>query len=399
MKRKRFSVPRIRDPRYPHIQVRVVALAGSPFLFLGRQKDCKPTYAVICVNGRKFTPASLGDTKKERADRARALGLDAIKKIAEQEMAPKPEPTDDRLTLSQLIETYERDGFAGRTDAYRRDSLAALRRLAAFLEEDAALCALKPSDMEKYYAKRAAAKHAPAGRGDLVALKIACRWAWRNGLLDQSPFATAQFDKIIPPKGTQRRPVAKKDRYDAIKAVATQLPPAFEVLLDLAWETGKSHGGIRTLRWEHVALTPAKQAPHGSVTWYADRAKETVDTKKRRIHTRPLNANASAALQRWRKMTKGIGGAFVFPSPSDPNKPLDYATTKKWMRKAENLAKVPHFKQGVWHPYRRGWAVARKHEFSPAELAAANDWRDPSMVVLYQAADEESTLEAATFVA
>src|SRR2546426_347169 len=141
MKKKRFSVPRIRDPRYPHILVRVVELAGSPFLFLGRQIDRKPKYAVIHdeTTGRKYTVASLGDTKKEREDKARALGLDAIKKIAEEELAPPKQETDDRLMLSQLIETYERDGFAGRTDAYRRDSLAALRRMAAFIGADTAL--------------------------------------------------------------------------------------------------------------------------------------------------------------------------------------------------------------------------------------------------------------------
>jgi len=56
-------VTHIRDPRYPHIQVRITKLRGSPFLYLGRQLNGKPKYAVLQP---KVTRASLGGTPKEQ---------------------------------------------------------------------------------------------------------------------------------------------------------------------------------------------------------------------------------------------------------------------------------------------------------------------------------------------
>jgi integrase len=338
----------------------------------------------------------LGAREKDQINEVRRLACAYI----EREMQDKPTATTSAtLTWQQLIDRYEATGFAGKTDDYKRDTIASLRRVAASVGTNSRIVDLKPSQLTAHYAKRAK-EYPSAARGDLVTAKIACLWAWREKLLAQkdNPFTQSEFAKVIPPQPPHRRPIAKFDRYETIKMVAHKLPPAFEVLLDLSWETGKSHGGIRTLKWKDVSLTPTKTAPHGVVTWYADRELETTDTKKRRRHTRPLNANASAALARWRKRNKAVGG-FVFPNPNDPTKPLDYPTTKRWMRRAETLAKVPHFKQGIWHPYRRGWALARAKDFSPAEIAAANDWQDPAMVVMYQAADEEAAAAAATFVA
>src|SRR2546425_3376075 len=158
MRRKKGNKPLrsetgIRLMQYPHIIVRVVELGGSPFLYLGRQINHKPKYTVIIENGRKFTWESLGNTPKERKRKARALGEKEIERIAEAEKAPPPKSsTGGLLTLGQLADRYERDGFAGRTDGYRRDALASIRRIASVLG-DKALSDLLPSDLEKYYAK------------------------------------------------------------------------------------------------------------------------------------------------------------------------------------------------------------------------------------------------------
>src|SRR5437879_834978 len=136
---KLWSVTGIRDDRYPHIRVRINELGGSPFLYLGRQIDGKPRYSVLQP---KVTRASLGSTPKEQEQKARALALNEIARIAKEETAPAPRSST--LTVATLADRYERDGFAGRTDAYKRDALSAIRRIAAFLGTGTLLEDVKP---------------------------------------------------------------------------------------------------------------------------------------------------------------------------------------------------------------------------------------------------------------
>jgi hypothetical protein len=64
------------------------------------------------------------------------------------------------LTVRQLADKYEVDGFAGRTAAYKRDALAVVRRVAANLGPDQTLCEIRPSHVQKYLARRVAEGHA-----------------------------------------------------------------------------------------------------------------------------------------------------------------------------------------------------------------------------------------------
>ncbi len=399
MKRKKgnpklWSVTHIRDDRYPHIQVRVTELRGTTFLYLGRQIDGKPRYTVLQP---KMTRASLGTTTTEREQKARALALDAIAEIAKAEKkAPPMSSTGGALTLSQLADRYERDGFAGKTPGYRRDGLASIRRIVAFLG-DKPVSVLKPIDVQNYVAHRLGEGVTAAARGDVVALKIALNWAVETAeLLEVSPFAKPGFKKVMPKKERRpRRPVAKKDRYEKLKTVAGHFPPAFGVLLDLAWHTGHRIGAIRTLRWRDVLVDATDEAPYGAIRWYSDVRSDN----KKHEHVVPMNAEAQAAVRRWQKQSGGIGQHWVFPRLTDPSKPLDYPTVKKWLRRAETRAKVGHERQGGWHMLRRGWATARKH-LPIQDVAVGGGWLDTAIPAeIYQQADEETTLAVVTHVA
>ena len=401
---KLWSVTHIRDDRYPHIQVRVTELRGTAFLYLGRQIDGKPRYTqLLDADGRKVTRAILGTTTKAQEQNARALALTAIEAIAKQEKTPPPHSTGGPLTLARLADRYERDGFAGRTEAYKRDALASIRRFAAFLGADTALSDVKPSDVQKYVAHRLGQGRTVAARSDLVALSIGINWAIGEGLCETNPLTTKRARDAMKVEHKPLRPVASPERYRKLKAVAGTQPPAFAVLLDLAWHAGHRisamlgtrSGVFAGLRWRDVTFKESKRAPHGAITWYAGVRPD----KKKHEHTVAMNPAASAILAQWQKETCGVGAAFVFPDLRDPTKALTYDDAKRWLKRAETRAQVDHERQGGWHQFRRGWATAKKH-LPIQDVAALGGWRDTETPAqIYQQADAETMLAVAMHVA
>ena len=83
----------------------------------------------------------------------------------------------------------------------------------------------------------------------------------------------------------------------------------------------------------------------------------------------------------------------LFPSPKDRTKPVRYELTRTWLRKAEKLAGVPKQAGGLWHPYRRGWATARK-TMSMKDVAALGGWGSEAVLRgVYQQADMAGMIE------
>jgi len=263
MKRKKgnpklWSVTHIRDDRYPHILVRITELRGSPFLYLGQQVGGKPTYAVLRP---KVTRASLGSTAKEQEQKARALALNEIERIAKEVTAPAPRSST--LTLTMLADRYERDGFAARTDAYKRDALAAIRRVAAFLGADTALGDVKPSDVQKYVARRLGQGVTAAARGDLVALSIGINWAVGEGLLTGNPLATKHAREAMKIGHKPHRPVTTPERYEKLKAVNPSpngRVATAAAFLPLRRITPRTPGRVR-LSLAPLLLSPSEEAP------------------------------------------------------------------------------------------------------------------------------------------
>ena len=100
-----------------------------------------------------------------------------------------------------------------------------------------------------------------------------------------------------------------------------------------------------------------------------------------------------AALDRVLAERPGIGAAYLFPSPADPNRPIRYELASVWLQKAEKLAGLPKQEGSLWHAYRRKWATELKHK-PDVDVAAAGGWKETSSLKrCYQQADEATMLD------
>jgi len=151
MKKKRlWSVPRIKHPKFPGHTVRIGEYEPGGTLHVFRWVSGKQTSRAL-----KCRRADLGKTTNAQVQEARRLGCEFI-----EELVAIPRTTvagarpNSPLTLRQLADKYEVDGFAGRTAAYKRDALSAVRRVGSFLGADQPVRDLKPSAVQKYLAHR-----------------------------------------------------------------------------------------------------------------------------------------------------------------------------------------------------------------------------------------------------
>jgi hypothetical protein len=71
---------------------------------------------------------------------------------------------------------------------------------------------------------------------------------------------------------------------------------------------------------------------------------------------------------------------------------MDRHLFDKWLRLAEEEAKLPNLGAASGHPYRRKWATERKHH-SLKDVAAAGGWKDTeTLLSCYQQPDAEMLL-------
>jgi integrase len=387
-RRKLWSVARIGDPRYPGIRVRITELAPGGTLYAVRMVDGKQRMASL-----KCTRKELGATATEQIEEAKAKALSLIEELARGESmsAVAVEAKHGAaVTLGTVAELYEVHGFHGKSDKYRKEQPAKVRRIVTHVGADRDVRSLCRTDVEAYTAHRKA-KGARQGTvaSDVAALKIALNWATEfkrsdgTSLIEVNPLAKLKVEQEKRP----RRPVANEDRYAALKTVAHELPAAFGVALDLVWGTGRRIGAVLALRWQDVILDPKAAAVlakeldddfpwtpadfvNGGIRWYAERETDN----KAHDQVVPMTPLARAALDRARPDIVPPA-AWVFPATKDAEKPLGYHVIKGWLRKAERKAKLPHLKGGGFHPYRRGWATAHKH-YPSADVAKLGGWRD-----------------------
>jgi integrase len=402
----------VKHPKYPEFTVRIGEFQVGGMLHAFRMVNGRQTSRSL-----KCRRSDLGSTPKAQETEARRLAIEYIEALADGGAPAVPtggagsSPSRKSagrqlLTISALADKYEVDGLVRVTPGYKRDTLAAIRRIGAFLEPNLLVRDIKPSHLEKYLASRIALHHAVAGRGALVALSICCSWAVGEGLLDTNPLACKRARDAMRIEHTPRRPWYTDDDFAKLKAVAAQLPPAFDVLLDVASGTGRRISAILGLRWADVLFKPeeawakckdldpqtdwlVEDFANGGIRWYAGRG----TNKKRRDHVSPIPTAVKTALLLWQRKSLSIGGStFVFVAPSDRGQPLERHLAKKWLAKSERLAELPHQAQRGWHGFRRRWATKRKH-FPLKDLAAAGDWRDVGTPLKnYQQSDRAARL-------
>lgn len=258
---------------------------------------------------------------------------------------------------------------------------------------------LQKPEREKLRRKRIEDRPVRAGTvwADLVFLASVINWAcrWRTSaghyLMAENP--ARGFP--LPVDRNPRRPVATQDRFEKVRAVAEQvtvaigqgkkrrdLPSYLPEILDIVAGTGRRISAVLALRYSDLQLDSGP--PLGAIRWPAN------TDKGRKEWTVPINAQVRAAVDRVLAERPGIGAAHLFPSPGDPAKPVSKELASAWLRKAEELAKVPKQDGSLWHAYRRGWATARKH-LPVQDVMAAGGWSEPSTLQMcYQQADPET---------
>jgi integrase len=116
-------------------------------------------------------------------------------------------------------------------------------------------------------------------------------------------------------------------------------------------------------------------------------------TRWGREWTAPLSPRARAALYRIKAERPGLGAAYLFPSPINPEQPVRYERCRQWLMRAEARAGIPKQAGGSFHPYRRAWATARKH-LPIADVAAAGGWKSTGVLLKHYQQPDDATLLA-----
>jgi len=236
---------------------------------------------------------------------------------------------------------------------------------------------------------------ARSAEADLVLLHAMLNWAMTVRGPNGARWLTANPLKGIErrPEKNPQRPVTCQERFDATRrAIQARIGRAregsieqlrwirLELALVLAEATGRRIGAIRQLRWEDIDYAiPA-------ITWRADADKMGV------LWTTDLAASLVVELRRFQARLCGVGG-WVFPSMKFPDKPMDRWWIVRWLLEAERDAGLPKLVGGVWHPYRRKWAMERKH-WPIHDVAAVGGWKSIRSLLECYAQGDRDTMRA-----
>lgn len=204
-------------------------------------------------------------------------------------------------------------------------------------------------------------------------LRTACGTALRRKLLKSDP----TFKLPIPSNKNPVRPVYSQPELDALLAVAPQIHPYLEPLLNLGNETGRRIGAYSALRWSDIDLSA------GMVTWPA------VTDKNGKAWTTPLSVIARQTIEQIRLERPPFADAYLFPHPSRQGLPVSPNTATWWLLRAETLAKVKHIKGRGWHALRRKAATETKHT-SAKDAAHLFGWKD---IKVMQRAYQQATMD------
>lgn len=347
----------------------------------------------------------------------------------------------DALTLGQLFAAYRQHRLGALRSPRRRE---ATTRMAMFLEAwgvDLPVADVDQTRVQAYVAARRTLRIVPpscrpapdgsVGRGyrppkvvraggldaEFRWLNAAINWACgyrSNGapLLQKNPLprdAKSRRKMGWPVEKNPRRPVAAHDRYTATQQRTDVVDPAgrLRCILALARYTARRETAICKLFASDVLPTPeriraalaeagrneqdAEHMLHGAIRWREDSDKQGL------LFVTPLGPEARTELDLYLRRAARVGDVPLFPAPGKraakgkpapmkPDTPIRRDTAAKWLLRAEQLAGVPKLRGGVFHPYRRLWAIERRH-LPAIDVAAAGGWGDTQALTrIYQRA-------------
>ena len=353
--------------------------------------------AVWDRRSQTFNRRCLGTSDRNEADR---LGTELLSALLRQDELIEC----GTLTLSALWDRYSAEfpllqsNLAARKDAENRS-----RILIGYFGSECDVRELTENDQHAFVQKRISGgidcgegrKTSPvrarSARADMELLRSMLKWAVnaRHGdgrrLLDANPLQDVRLPRRDP---RPRRPVASWHRFqatlEAIRENSTSGDPErskwlrLELALVIAEGTGRRLGSIRQLRWEDIDLTAR-----------TIRLRAEAD-KKRAEWIIKIPEDFAAELRSFRVKLGGGFGGLLFPSDRDPDVPVRRDVFDRWLRSAEEKAKLPKLDGSLWHAYRRAWATARK-DLPLKDVAAAGGWTDAGTLLrCYQQADEDT---------
>lgn len=220
---------------------------------------------------------------------------------------------------------------------------------------------------------------------DLKFLLAVLNWATLSGdgrggmLLERNPLKGLP----LPKEENPRRPLVTEEQYAALRKIAAQVNPAFELALVLAHETGHRIGAIRQLRWSDVDLKEKR------ITWRAENDKIGME------HRPPLSEEAVRVLDAAWKKRAAIGDGWVFPSPASKKESCSRHLMRDWWQRASALAELPMTVRLGWHSLRRKFVNDLKADTPMADLCHLGGWKSPlTVMTVYQQADQ-ATMRAA----
>lgn len=362
-------------------------------------------YRDVWINGRKDRKC-LHTRDRAAAER---LGTELLAALLRNEHVE----SSGAVTLGRLWEKYRTEcpAFLDNESRTQREEAVHVQVLLGFFGEDCDVRHMTGADVQAFTAARlrggiaytvqrngissTAVTEPVRARSPEVELRILrtmLRWATtvrvRGGqrLLASDPLAGVRSVKEKNPK----RPVATWERYQATRAAMQQLAISdaakyqhwlrMELALVLAEATGRRLGAIRQLRWEDFDLVA------NVIHWRAE------NDKRRKAWSVPIPPDLLGEIRRFRIRLGGIFGGVVFPSRSNPQRPLDRYAFRNALIAAETRAGLSKLDGSSWHAYRRAWASVRKH-LSLVDVASAGGWLDTqTLLTCYQVADPRTML-------
>jgi integrase len=225
------------------------------------------------------------------------------------------------------------------------------------------------------------------------------KWLLQCGRIGRDP-----TQAVSPPRQKNpKRPVASDDRGDAIEAVADQVttmvswyaPDGGRILREvvssfgpffrLARQSGRRVTSLLRLQLEDIDWRRTPTAPWGSLLFRGEHDKQGKAWKCL------MSAAAREAVEEAIARRPEARG-WLFPSPRNIDNPLRIETSSSWLRRAEALAGLEPQEGGVWHPYRRAYAIKRKH-LPASDVAQQGGWKNISVVQeVYMQADSATLL-------
>lgn len=213
---------------------------------------------------------------------------------------------------------------------------------------------------------------------DVKLLQAVLNWAVNAGWIDRNPLKGFKVER----EESTQRPILSAPQYEALLGVSGQVNPLFRLALIVTHETGHRIGAVRLLRWSDINFEAQE------VRWRAE------NDKRKFEHVTPLTTVALEALKEARRNRAHIGDGWVFPSPTDPTKPISRHLLRDWWQRGEPLAKLPPEPRRGWHSLRRKFATEMKH--APLkDLCALGGWKDHQTILMCYQRPDPVTMKAA----